>query len=340
MPNDRFLNALQGKPQKIPPIWLMRQAGRYHSHYQNLKKSFTFEELCKSPKLAAETAMGPIEDFDFDVAILFSDILFPLESLGMDLKYDPGPKFSELLTSKNYKKLFNQRLPAQSLSFQAEAIERTIEKLPKDKSMIGFIGGPWTLISYAMGKNKENSIDKLSEFDWNIINDQIIPLLRENISIQIKAGAEMVMIFDSAANQLNRSDFAKYIKVVFEEIVINFKKKVGYYAKDGVDYSLIEKIKKESFIPLAGLGIDSNYSLGNFFSKSREGFIQGNFDEKVMTQPQNIMEKNLDKFIEETSSFSMEQRAGWVCGLGHGVLKTTPEDNVRIFVKKIREAFA
>ena len=75
MPNDRFLNALQGKPQKIPPIWLMRQAGRYHSHYQNLKKSHTFEELCKSPKLAAETAMGPIEDFDFDVAILFSDCL-------------------------------------------------------------------------------------------------------------------------------------------------------------------------------------------------------------------------------------------------------------------------
>ena len=106
MPNDRFLNALQGKPQKIPPIWLMRQAGRYHSHYQNLKKTHTFEELCKTPKLPAETAMGPIEDFDFDVAILFSDILFPLESLGMNLKYDPGPKFSELLTSENYKKLF------------------------------------------------------------------------------------------------------------------------------------------------------------------------------------------------------------------------------------------
>ena len=340
MPNERFLNALQGKPQKIPPIWLMRQAGRYHSHYQNLKKSYTFEELCKSPKLAAETAMGPIEDFDFDVAILFSDILFPLESLGMNLKYDPGPKFSELLTPENYKKLFNQQLPVQSLSFQAEAIERTIEKLPNDKSMIGFIGGPWTLVSYAMGKNKKNAIDALTEFDWNIINDQIIPLLRENISIQIKAGAEIVMVFDSAANQLNKLDFAKYIKIVFEELVMNFNNKVGYYAKDGVDYSLIEKIKKESLIPLAGLGIDSNHSLGNYFSNSREGFIQGNFDEKVMTQPQNIMEKKLDKFIEETSSFSAEQRVGWVCGLGHGVLKTTPEDNIRLFVKKIRESFA
>ena len=79
---------------------------------------------------------------------------------------------------------------------------------------------------------------------------------------------------------------------------------------------------------------------GNYFSNSREGFIQGNFDEKVMTQPQNIMEKKLEKFIEETSSFSVEQRVGWVCGLGHGVLKTTPEDNIRLFVKKIRESFA
>ena len=121
---------------------------------------------------------------------------------------------------------------------------------------------------------------------------------------------------------------------------MNFNNKVGYYAKDGVDYSLIEKIKKESLIPLAGLGIDSNHSLGNYFSNSREGFIQGNFDEKVMTQPQNIMEKKLEKFIEEISSFSAEQRVGWVCGLGHGVLKTTPEDNIRLFVKKIRESFA
>ena len=85
MSNSRFINALNRKAQSTPPIWFMRQAGRYHSHYQNLKKSYTFEELCKTPKLAAETAMGPMEEFDFDVAILFSDILFPLESLGMDL---------------------------------------------------------------------------------------------------------------------------------------------------------------------------------------------------------------------------------------------------------------
>ena len=339
MPNKRFLNALQGKPQETPPIWLMRQAGRYHSHYQNLKKNYSFEELCKTPKLAAETAMGPIADFDFDVAILFSDILFPLESLGMNLSYDPGPKFSELLTEENYKKLLNQPFPIQSLDFQAEAIERTIEKLPDDKSMIGFVGGPWTLLSYAMGTNKERYMEDLSEFEWSIVKNELIPLLKENISLQIKAGAEIIMIFDSAANQLNSADFDKYIRLVFKEIVLNFKNKFGYYAKEAVDYLLIENIKNELSVPLAGLGIDSSESITDFFRSSRQGFIQGNFDEKIMTQSQETMEKSLDKFIEEISTFTPKDRAGWVCGLGHGVLKTTPEENVRLFVKKIRKAF-
>ena len=101
MTNLLFRNALNRLPQATPPIWFMRQAGRYHSHYQALKKNHTFEELCKNPELAAETALGPINDFDFDVSILFSDILFPLEALGMGLKYDPGPIFNKFINPNN-----------------------------------------------------------------------------------------------------------------------------------------------------------------------------------------------------------------------------------------------
>ena len=112
--NEKFSNALNHIPQKIPPIWFMRQAGRYHSHYQGLKQSYTFEELCKNPDLAAETALGPINDFDFDVAILFSDILFVLEALGMSLKYDPGPIFSAFIDEQNYSELDRYRSPGVS----------------------------------------------------------------------------------------------------------------------------------------------------------------------------------------------------------------------------------
>src|SRR5690242_2213281 len=86
-----FRSALAGEPQRVPPIWLMRQAGRYHAPYQQLRRSHRFEELCRVPELASEVAMGPIRDFDFDAAILFSDLLFPLEALGMALSYDEGP---------------------------------------------------------------------------------------------------------------------------------------------------------------------------------------------------------------------------------------------------------
>src|SRR6516162_5335748 len=98
--NERFQNALKRKAQEIPPIWMMRQAGRYHSHYQKLRAKYDFMELCKNPELASEVAMGPIMDFDFDVAILFSDLLFPLEALGMGLKYDPAPRLHRRLTSE------------------------------------------------------------------------------------------------------------------------------------------------------------------------------------------------------------------------------------------------
>ena len=114
MRNSRFQNALNRVPQEIPPIWFMRQAGRYHDHYQNLKKSHTFVELCKIPALSAQTALGPIEEFDFDVAILFSDILFPLESLGMDLIYDPGPIFKEHLSEENASRILVNKNPISS----------------------------------------------------------------------------------------------------------------------------------------------------------------------------------------------------------------------------------
>ena len=148
MSNVLFNNALNRVPQKTPPIWFMRQAGRYHSHYQNLKEDYSFEELCKNPELAAQTALGPINDFDFDVSILFSDILFPLEALGMDLKYNPGPIFGKFINNSNYDELKTAEEAVFDLTFQSEALKITREILPKNKSLIGFVGGPWTVACY------------------------------------------------------------------------------------------------------------------------------------------------------------------------------------------------
>ena len=205
--NERFSNALEHIPQKTPPIWFMRQAGRYHSHYQNLKKNYTFEELCKNPDLAAETALGPINDFDFDVAILFSDILFVLEALGMSLKYDPGPIFGNFIDENNYEELQSPENAIKEMSFQENALLATRDLLPDHKSLIGFVGGPWTVLSYGLGLNKgiqyENNYS--NSFVFKVLSEKIIPLIKYNISLQLNAGAEVVMIFDTDAKSISDS---------------------------------------------------------------------------------------------------------------------------------------
>ena len=339
MPNTKFLNSINRTPQKGPPVWFMRQAGRYHDHYQALKKDHTFEELCKNPLLAAETAMGPINEFDFDVAILFSDILFPLEALGMDLSYNPGPQFGLHLNEENANNLLVNQNPISFMNFQGEAIERTIERLPKEKSLIGFVGGPWTLISYACNINKDSRQINLNNFQIGLLDNVILPLLKENIKLQLNAGAEVVMIFDSAAHQLDEEDLNIYLEKTFNSLAKEFPNKVGYYAKDGINYETIIAKQDDHEIDLAGMGLDSNIDIRDYFKKTTNGFVQGNFSEHFLTLPHEEFLPKLDIFINQMSDLTPEDRAGWVCGLGHGVLKTTPQENVKEFVRRIREAF-
>ncbi len=336
MPNIRFQNALKRIPQEVPPIWFMRQAGRYHDHYQRLKKTYSFVELCKNPILSSQTALGPIEEFDFDVAILFSDILFPLESLGMDLSYNPGPVFKENLREDNASRIFTVTNPISSLEFQGEAIQRTLEILPNEKSMIGFVGGPWTLLSFALGKNKEGKANSLEKYLWSLLDDYILPLLQDNISLQLKAGAELVMIFDSCAHQLDKKDFSIYFSKVLKQLAKPFPGKIGYYAKDGISYDEIFSINDSLSSPFAGFGVDSNVSILEILSKRNSGFVQGNFSEKIISQDFVEFDRALSLFLENIASLPIEKRKGWICGLGHGVVKTTPQKNIKHFVEKAR----
>ena len=156
--NDKFKNACDQIEQKCPPIWMMRQAGRYQKGYMQIKENFNFEQMCKLPRIAAQVAMLPIDQFDFDIAILFSDILFPIEGLGVPLKFDPGPKFEWHINEENYKDHSNLKLAIKHMEFQARAVTATREMLNPKKSLIGFVGGPWTLLNYAIGKEAKVSL--------------------------------------------------------------------------------------------------------------------------------------------------------------------------------------
>ena len=332
MTNNRFYNALNRIPQSTPPIWFMRQAGRYHSHYQQLKLKYTFEELCKNAELAAEVACGPVEEFDFDTAILFSDILFILEGLGLELVFDPGPIFKEELNSINYKQYNDIDRAIEHMTFQRDAIKFTRQKLAKDKSLIGFVGGLWTVLRFATGQNKVKK--KFQNFYIDFMETTLLEVIKQNIRLQLDAGAEIVMMFDSGISDLDNNFFRGKYQLLLKNISNSFPNKVGYYSR-GKTYNEISYL---SDLPFAGLGVDNGVNMQHIFLNSKFGFIQGNFDEKNLLLDTKELENELHIFSE--SMKNMDNLDGWVCGLGHGINKATPEKNVHVFIETIRKKFS
>tara|TARA_Y100000385_G_C13033632_1_gene611954 strand:- start:251 stop:1231 length:981 start_codon:yes stop_codon:yes gene_type:complete len=325
--NKLFENALSRADQSCPPIWMMRQAGRYQPSYMALKKQWTFEQMCKLPRVAAQVAMLPIDEFDFDVAILFSDILYHIEGLGLPLKFDPGPKFEWHLTEENYKEHCDIGKAMKHLDFQQKAIQATKDSLSYKKSLVGFVGGPWTLLNYALGENKDNVSD---DFKFMYLNDVIVPLLQSSIRHQKEAGADAVMIFDSGLANIHKKFFdEKYLPMLK---LISEIENTAYYART-LPYNSLNKVIDVGF---AGIGIDSTVDLNKTLSKVEHGFVQGNFDETLLLQDSEmILRYEIQKWLD-----TVKDPRGWVCGLGHGILKETPTKNVRIFVEMVRHHFS
>lgn len=336
--NKKFHNALNRVPQPVPPIWFMRQAGRYHSHYQGLRKKYSFETLCKNPELAAEVACGPINDFDYDVAILFSDILFPLELFDLQLSYNPGPTFENYLNPEQVKKKIEDVQVEEHLQFQSDAIKMTKNILPKDKSLVGFIGGPWTIISYGLNLNKRSEVNVPSEelFIEKLLYDHLIPILRKNIEMQLDSGAEIVYVFDTNSKQLDKDYFEKkYLRMVEEALFQPFPKKIAYFSKNKSFYDLNKM--ESNYLELAGTVFSLEKGFCSYLRGTKTGFIQGNFSPTSLLKPHEEFLLDFNQFLEKMSSLSVSERAGWICSLNHGVLPKTPEINVRHFIQTTRE---
>lgn len=339
--NQKFQNSLKRIPQNTPPVWFMRQAGRYHKHYQALRAKNGFMELCKVPELAAEVAMGPIQDFDFDVAILFSDLLFPLEAMGMGLHYDPVPRLEWQLDESNITKLRPVGESLEGVLFQKEAMIHTRRRLPSNKSLIGFVGGPWTLFTYAVEGAHKGGLEKSKRLNqlFPRFCEILLPLLKRNIEIQLEGGAEVVMIFDTAAGELSPAFYQELVVPQLEKMTKDFPGKVGYYAKQIQKPHLQHKLF-EPGSPLCGLGFDHRWDLKEVLPQYKLGFVQGNFDQSLLFLEQKEFKVQALKYLEGLKKLSVEQRTGWVSGLGHGVLPATPEENVRSFVQLVREVLS
>jgi uroporphyrinogen decarboxylase len=341
MSNEKFLKALKREPQAVPPVWFMRQAGRYHKHYQALRAKHSFMDLCKIPELAAEVALGPVQDFDFDVSILFSDLLFPLEAMGMGLKYDPAPELGWHLTDETIKNLRPVGEALSGLMFQKAAVIETRKVLPKNKSLIGFVGGPWTLFAYAVDGSHKGGLEhtKRSMRLYEPFCQTLVPLLKENIRLQLDGGAEVVMLFDTAAGELSPAIYKEVVVPTLAELAREYPRRLGYYAK-GVQMAHLDHPLFTEGELFAGLGFDHRWDLTESLARFDHGFVQGNFDQALLFCEPSEFKMRVEQYLKPFKNLSPERRAGWVSGLGHGVLPGTPEENVRNLVKMVREVLA
>ena len=224
-----FQKTLRGENDSgVPPIWLMRQAGRYHDHYQTLKKSHTFEELCKNPNLSVETAMGPMNDFDFDAAILFSDILFVLEAMGMGLHFNPGPQFNQLIETRDIlDALVPTANPYGFFEFQQDALNKLRLALPEEKGMIGFVGGPLTLYFFAVcGSGKtvnQTALDGMTNGLFQSFMQKMLPIWQANLMAQADANPDCIAIMDSSIGRLPQDLYVKHYLPILRNAVDQFR---------------------------------------------------------------------------------------------------------------------
>ena len=325
------------------PVWFMRQAGRYHSHYQGIKKNSDFMTMCKNPELATEVTLGPIQDFGFNAAILFSDLLFPLEQLGLGLSYLSGPPTLEwhLNSTEKIKDLKVTKPAKEFYAFQGEACRLLRERLPKDVTLLGFVGAPFTLYTYAVeGSHAGNLVSaKKGLFDgrWDAFTKLLIPEVIEEMVIQAEGGADAVCLFDTAAGELSPGDYDEIVVPKIHEILQGFKercpgKKIIYYSK----HTQIAHMKCLNFDLIDVLGVGWRCDLVEVQKiLPAHVFIQGNLDPAWLHLPWEILERKATKYYDDLRKRGLDF-SRWIAGLGHGVLIQTPEENVRGLVKLIQ----
>ncbi len=345
--NRRYNQALARSNDGVPPIWLMRQAGRYHAHYQALRKRHSFIELCKESELACEVTMGPIRDFDFDAAIMFSDLLFPLEAMGMGLRYEPGPKLDFHLTSEAaLDRIHGGRARIAALEFQAQALKRIRTALDPSKALLGFVGGPFTLFAYAVEGSHQGDLSPtlagLKDKRWPIFLERLVPLLIENMVLQADAGPDTVAVFDTCAGELDPETYGTTVVPVLRAVFEAFKarkKDVGilYYSR-GTNPLHWRKLKD---LPFDQLGVDWRHDLSAVLKEfGSQWSIQGNFDPEMLTKPEPEFQSALEGYLTRIrAQTTASERRGWVAALGHGVMPSALEANVRHFVKRHRDLF-
>lgn len=335
--NDLFLKALNNETVERPPVWMMRQAGRYLPEFMAIKEKYDFFTRCKTPELASEITVQPIRIIKPDAAILFSDILVIPQAMGIDVELEDGigPVLpNPIRKASDVDKVFIPDIN-ETLGYVMDAIDMTREKLNDEVPLIGFAGSPWTIFCYAVEGKGSKSFDKAKGFCFSNpvaahlllqkITDTTILYLKE----KVKHGVNAVQIFDSWGGMLSPVDYQEFSWNYMNQIVeaLAPETKVIVFGK-GCWFALDDMAKSKA----SAIGVDWTVSPKNArYLTGGKKTLQGNFDPSRLLSPIPVIKKMVHEMIDE---FGKDK---YIVNLGHGILPNIPVDHAKAFIDAVKE---
>jgi len=335
---NRFVRACLRRPVDRTPVWFLRQAGRYMQEYRDVRKHHTLVEICKQPELAAEVTITAAEKLGVDAAIIFADLLLPLEPMGLPFEFQAGEGpvvHHPVRTAEDVRALRTDK--AADLAYVARAIEKVAGHFGDRLGIIGFCGAPYTLASYMIeGGGSRNYVHTKEMMygdtaAWRTLLDKLITVLTEYCRLQVQAGADVIQIFDSWVGSLGVADYRDY---AFD----SSKRLVRAVQEMGVPviYFGVETTALLSDMAATGadvIGLDWRQPLDEGWRTVGHGHaVQGNLDPITLFAPREILEVRVKEVLRAAAG-----RPGHIFNLGHGIVPGTPVENVQAVVRMVKE---
>jgi uroporphyrinogen decarboxylase len=337
-PDSRFVRACKGLPVDRTPVWFMRQAGRYMPEYRAVRKQHSLIEICKNPQLAAEVTITAAEFLKVDAAIIFADLLLPLEVMGLPFHFSSGE--GPVIESPVRSGEDIQRLRidcAGDLGYVADAVRLVAKHFGNKLPVIGFCGAPFTLASYMIeGGGSRHYINTKSLMysqpqAWDELLRKLVTVTSAYARAQVEAGADVIQVFDSWVGCLSHEDYRKFVLPRTTELIRSLKASGAPVIYFGTDTSTLLSSMKETGADVIGLDwripLDQGWKLlGN------HGAVQGNLDPVVLFADWKQVKVGARRILDQAGG-----RPGHIFNLGHGILPETPVENVRALAEYVQE---
>jgi uroporphyrinogen decarboxylase len=339
MSNSRFLKACRREPVDATPVWFMRQAGRYMSEYRALRERHSLLEICRTPDLATEVTLQPIRRIEVDAAILFSDLLLPLEPMGLpfDFVKGEGPQIERPISSAEDIDALRIFDPREHLAYVLEAIRQIKRELAGRVPLIGFAGAPFTLASYAIEGGHSSNFAKTKALmyghpeAWHQLCEKFAAVVADFLSAQIDTGVDAVQLFDSWVGALGPADYREFALPHSQRIFKAIEGRVPTIHFGTGTATTLDLLREAG-----GDVIGADWRIPIDTAWERIGFdraVQGNLDPTLLLGPMQRMFAQTEDILERVNG-----RPGHIFNLGHGILPSTPVEHVQRLAQYVHSA--